>query len=279
MILWTHTWSQGGHAYQIYAWDGSRFRNLLVPDLPEYPESGEIFVEAYGNVSSRDLDGDGIREIVAFMGKPVQDFLMYLPWRDEWEYYRWDGTAYRYFDRHFSAPEYRFQAVQDGDRLSLSGRYAEALASYQQAIFSDELEWWTAARRQYLADVLYHENWGAPAPTSTPVPDLDEHPNLAAYSRYRIMLLHLVRGWEAEARTVYETLQARFPEGTAGHAYAEMAAAFWEEYEIGHTLANACRKAVQFAERYPEKVLPYLGSGIHGLQDESYEPSDVCPFQ
>jgi hypothetical protein len=249
-------------------------------DDPKYPDDGAISLYPGGSISSRDLDGDGVQEIIAFSGMGAESFyVLGLPWRHEWQYFRWDGRNYVLYDRGYSAPEYRFQAVRDGDRLALSGRYDEALESYQEAIFSGELEWWSAERRQYEQEVYGFEHWGKPAPTTTPVPDPDEYPNLAAYSRYQIILLHLLRGWEPEAKTTYDTLQAKFPEGVAGHAYAEMAAAFWAEYQSSKSFGGACDAAVQYATEHEQDILQYIGWDFHGWQNPIYKPVDVCPFK
>ncbi|MDH3944938.1 MAG: hypothetical protein OEV06_12660 [Anaerolineae bacterium] len=147
---------------------------------------------------------------------------------------------------------------------------------YQEVVFSDELDWWSAEKMDYLTS-LYHaqqDNLATPTPIEM---DVNEYPYLAAYARYRIMLHHLVRGWVSEARTVYETLQAMFPPGAVGHEYAEMAARLWDEYQATNSLEQACAAVIAYVEDN-QGILAPLGDKEHGLQSHIYEPADVCPF-
>ncbi len=61
--------------------------------------------------------------------------------------------------------------------------------------------------------------------------------------RWRILLIHVVQDHADAMQTVYDTLQARFPEGKTGHVYAAIAAAFWQAYQKTHDAAAACVQA------------------------------------
>ena len=274
--------SQGGHFYRIIEWNGGQFFNLLVSDSPEYPESGEIFVEATGDVSFDDIDDDWIKEMVVYRGIPVwETYTMGIPWRHETKYYKWNGRHYTFHRLEFDEPQYRFQAVQDGDRFAYLGDYDEALEMYQKVIFDDELEWWSPERQAQLEhEWIYRHGTDSRTPTVTPpVPDNDEYYYLVAYSRYRIMVLHISRGWLDEAQIVYNTLQDKFPEGQAGSPFAEMATAFWNKYQEAQDIEQACSQAVAYASTHPE-ILFYLGAEHHGLVHSVwYEPEYVCPFE
>lgn len=76
----------------------------------------------------------------------------------------------------------------------------------------------------------------------------------------------------------YVNLQAKFPAGQPGYAYAEMAQAFWEDYQASQDIGQACGKAVAYATAHADS-LTYLGSDYHGLQSHIYKPDDVCPFK
>jgi hypothetical protein len=188
------------------------------------------------------------------------------------------------YHQEFDPPEYRFQAVQDGDRLSLSGDYERALDLYQQAILSDNLKWWSPELRKYLQDTYI-----ATPVKPTPLSDKNEYYSLAAYARYRIMLLHLVRGRLPEARVVYNTLQERFGGEEVGHPYAALAAAFWESYQVSQNIEQACHQAIEYAALHEIEILHYLGNlkntedfslaYDHGQQSLAYSPADVCPFK
>lgn len=104
-----------------------------------------------------------------------------------------------------SAPNYRFQAIEDGDIVSLQGNYSEAIGLYQDAIESKTLDWWSRKRFEHSREAAI--NFTTPAVL---VPDLTEYPRLAAYVYYRIMLLQLVQTDESDASTTYNILQQKF---------------------------------------------------------------------
>jgi hypothetical protein len=113
--------------------------------------------------------------------------------------------------------------------------------------------------------------------------DAAEYPNLAAYARFRIMLLHIKRGFLPEAKTVYDALQQKFPSGQPGYAYAEMAAAFMDAYTSSQSLERACESAIAYTTTHPKEILAYLGNGeytesFYGEQSLKYVPESVCPF-
>jgi hypothetical protein len=115
-------------------------------------------------------------------------------------------------------------------------------------------------------------------PTPTPLPpDTDEAKKLAAYARYRIVLHHLSRGWVGDAGAVYQELVDRYPDGSVGFPYVEMATILWDAYQEEPDLSLACDLVVAYARSHPEILAP-LGEKEHGLQSHRYEPEDVCPF-
>ena len=95
--------------------------------------------------------------------------------------------------------------------------------------------------------------------------------HLAAYARFRMMLLYVVQGWMSDAQVVYDTLQKKYPEKTNGYIYAEMAQVFWTEYAASGMLDQACGRAVQIANQDIEGYR-YLGSEYHGYQSLKYKP-------
>lgn len=208
-----------------------------------------------------------------------------LPWRKETRICAWNGELFVLTHTKIEGPpEYRFQAVQDGDRATVAGDYTKALDLYQQAIFSDKLEWWSQERRIYEITIYGDKRVSKPTPIPSLLPDPAEYPNIAAYARFRIMLLHVASGYLSDAQTVYDTLQAKFPPGQPGHAYAEMAVVFWDEYQRAHSFEQACSKAIEYAAANPAAILAYLGNGeyarmYYGDQSLEYKPEDVCPFR
>lgn len=242
-----------------------------------------MFTYANSEVYYEDLDKDGFQELVFYQGTPIMDsYEREFPWRRVKEYYRWDGMRYRKYKEVFDPAVYRFQAVQDADEAVLLSEYDRALALYQDAIFSDLLRPWSPDWRSYERDA-YWEYWNR-EPTSTPpvmdvTNDTNEWLNLAAYTRYRIMLLHVARGYLAEAEIVYNTLQEKYPEGQPGHMFAELAQEFWEEYLVSQNIEQSCSAAIEYAEDHVDTIFYYISSNYHGDQSRRYEPEDICPFK
>jgi hypothetical protein len=258
----------------------------------QYGEYGYDVARIYsGSGSVQDLDGNGFIEMILEGGIPTQMAALAngFPFRTETHVFSWNGRFFVHASMEYSPPQYRFQAVQDGDRFSLSGDYDKAVDNYQQAIFSDKLDWWSAERRKYILETQYTYSTGETATPMPPPSDPDEYYNLAAYSRYRIMLLHVVRGWLPEAQIIYNTLLEKFPVGQVGHVYAEMATAFWDEYGRSQDVGMACAEAINFAEAHASEILVYLGNTNYskdvdefiyfGDQSLFYEPQDICPFK
>lgn len=265
----------------IYEWDGQEFASLK-----SYRSAIEESLSILGTeITIKDIDSNGTQEITLTGGIPIPWYLehfAYYPWRDENDTYMWNGQYFTFYKKEFSAPEYRYQAVQDGDRAMSNGDNQKALTFYQDAIFSDKLLDWSLAHREHYTS-LHQYTWD-PAYQSTPTPpappdDPLEYPHLAAYARYRIMLIHVLWGDMTEAKIVYETLQEKFPEGKDGHEFALMAKAFWDEYQVNSKIDSACLKAITYAKNN-EGILVYLGGEHHNLwQDRVYRPGDVCPFK
>jgi hypothetical protein len=270
--------SQGGHSFEVYEWDGEKFANILSPFLPNNPDSKFLLVEATGQIHYEDIDKDSFNELILDSGVPVWEIYWEgLPWRNKRTYYKWNGQEYVPYQIEFTQPEYRFQAIQDGDLAFSQNEYAKALSLYQAAIFSDKLKGYSLEIRDNLR-AQWEARYGT-TPTPTPYPaTLDEYPKLAAYAYFRIVLLHLVQNHEPEATTVYNTLQQKFSSDPYGHPYVEMATAFWEAYQSTHKMYDGCAAAIEYAAEHPEILTP-LGSDYHGSQSHIYMPADVCPFR
>ena len=272
----------GFHNVSIFEWDGDQFASIIQGER-DGDVSETAFMLGVTSISVRDVDGNKTLELILEGGVPYEessDYTVGLPWRKETHSYSWNGNLFVLYRVEFSPPEYRFQAIQDGDRASLAGDYDQALALYQEAVFSDQLEWWSDERWSYEVRLRSLIETSDP----TPVPDLTEYHHLAAYGRYRILLLHTVRGFLPEAETLFNTLTETFLPGQPGYAYVELAAAFWNEYRASANMGQACAAAIEYAALHPVEVLFYLGNGeytddIFGSQSLEYRPEDVCPFQ
>ncbi len=252
-----------------YEWNGNTFVNLS-------PQAGIFGLK---NFEITDIDKSGTKEIL-LTGNLISTFYFEYytraPWRDEIHTYMWNGNLFLEQPVEYVSPEYRFQAIQDGDRSILNGKYEEALAFYQDAIFNNKLEWFSRERKKYIETLggVYGKDV-TPQPL---IPDSTEYPRLSAYAYYRIMLLHLVQNHESDANTVYNTLQQKFGNDPYAHPYVEMAIEFWEAYQSPHKMYDGCAVAIDYAVKHPEILTP-LGSDYHGAQSHTYVSEDVCPFR
>ncbi|RPI32928.1 MAG: hypothetical protein EHM70_07575 [Chloroflexota bacterium] len=268
-------------AVQILEWDGRAFHNQVTqPDIWSRHQayggviSGTIYMKGAW-IDIRDTDNNKTLELVISGGVPLygRDSYALGPWRSETHTYMWDGKGFVLVDMYQYPAKYRFQAVQDADEASAAGDYALAMTLYQTAIFTDTLEGWSPLISEYTI-----QRAEGLTPTR-PAPEPGEYNRLAAYSRYRIMLLHTARGWQVEAQTVYDYLQRLFPQGNSGHPYAELATAFWTEYQATKDMSQACAAARDYAAEHQDDVLTLLGSAYYGPANRDYQPEDVCPFE
>jgi hypothetical protein len=251
----------------FYEWDGKGFSIF-----------GQTNFLALRQMQINDVGGNGIKEI-SFSGDNPSCLSCsnFLPQRQRTITFGWNGKEFAEKSNEFTAPKYRFQALQDADVAVNAGKYGKAYSLYDVVISNKNLEWWLSERFAYEQDASYR--W---IPGITPVPepteDPSEYPRLAAYAYYRIMLLHLVQGQGAEAASTYQILQETFGADPYAAPYVEMASAFWESYQSTHKMYDGCAAAIQYAVEHPEILTP-LGSDYHGWQSHIYEPADVCPFR
>jgi len=268
-IVYSYIDNVGAHGYFtrpffILEWDGTHFADLIEYRGFYDPSVTVAYATVYnGDGDIIDTDGDDTFELVLSNGIAGH---YGGPQRRRTDILAWNGEAFTLSRWEYEPATYRFQAVQDGDDATRFGDYQRALASYQKAIFDEELFGWQAG---YYLD-LY-----APTP---PVPDPAERPRLEAYARYRIVLLHTAQGNLAAAQTVYETLQMKFQPDVVGYPYAELAAAFWNEFIFNQDISSACRKAIDYARAHEEDILEPLGPGFYGEQGFYYSAEDLCPF-
>jgi hypothetical protein len=262
----------GNLCCSIYAfeWNGQTFQNLS----PDADTSNEIAIKVNNQGGLKDIAGRGPFSLTGFYGYP--DFEFNIPPMRFFNYiYSWNGKNFILASEEFEPPQYRFQAIQDGDFKALLEQYDQALSLYQDVIFSKKLGWWSPSQYKFLKNKYSNSNATLPpAPSENPT----EYPRLSAYAYYRIMLIHVAQGHESDAGTVYKTLQQKFGSDPYGQPYVEMAAAFWDAYQATHKMYTGCAAAIQYAAEHSEILVP-LGSDYHGSQSHTYVPADVCPFR
>jgi len=251
-----------------FEWDGDSFEETM-----------RIYEYGDARFNMQDIDKNGTQEIIVSRGFPPNwNWEQEFPWRHYVSIYSWNGTSFVAFSKEFNLPIYQFQAIQDADRYILNNNYSKAISLYQEAIFNHKLEWFSSVRRDYLlqSGVAWGDTPDLLLPT--PIPNSTEYPKLAAYAYYRMVILHTQLGEMDAASTQYATLQQKFPAGSPGHAYAEMASAFWKAYQSSQKMVDGCGAAIQYAAEHAEILVP-LGSDYHGAQSHIYVPADVCPFR
>lgn len=266
----------------ISEWDGQSIQSVVV-STPAYPyrsiadiRGGSIIFEI-GSVELQDLDGNGTREIIVHSGiSGHPDLLSHGPWRGGTDTFTWNGEAFVLLRSEIDPPVYRFQAVHDADQAILLGEYDKALRLYQEAIFSDKLRGWSPEHSQQQFDIA--ATWYDGNPTPTPYPaSPEEYYHLAAYARFRILVLHALRGNLVEAQTVYDTLQSKFPQGQPGHESALLAQYFWQAFQATQDVGQACNQSLASMGDQTDEIIYWL-SGFHGMQSPTYKPVDLCPF-
>lgn len=268
----------------IVEWDGKKFTHLVKGDyFTDRPLDYADLADPY-EIYLKDIDNDGIPELVWIGGLPSAyhgEHWSYYPSRIETHVYRWDGTSYSALPIIYDAPEFRFQAVQDGDRYTKRGEYNKALTSYQLAIESNDLEWWTESRWINIMDqkgIKTCIERGTPCPPL--LPDSKERPTLSAYSIYRITLVHLLMSNPDEAEKTYNNLLETYSSNSSVYPVVQMATLFWNEFQVSHNIGEACTKVVAYAADYPN-ILKIVSGSQHSFQsiDYEYKPEEFCPFK
>jgi hypothetical protein len=257
VFTWDEGAAHGGIHFFIMEWNGNGFQSLAEPG-GTYGDPG-IWA---GDGVITDADGNGTIDLL-LSGDWTPG---YGPGRTRHELWAWNGVAFTFHRSYYDPPVYRFQAVYDGDSASDTGQYDAALASYQSAIFDEKLLGWGPGQDPF-----------DPQPGAW---EPGERPRLEAYSRYRILLLHAVQNHWTEGQTLYETLQGKFPAGTEGHPFAELASEFWLAFEASRSIANACAKAINYASTHADEITAPISWPAYGDNEiRRYMPDDVCPFK
>ena len=268
IVIGTNGVSSPQSRIYLYAWNGHSFTILL-----------ETGISALRQMEITDVNRDGIRELLVSGDNPTCiSCSNFIPQRQRTVLYAWNGKSLVEISNEFEPPDYRFQAIQDADAAVMTGNYDKAAPLYDQAISDNTLDWWSPDRW------IYEQHIGNPmimfieTPSTIPTEDFTEYSRLAAYAYYRIMLLHLVQGNEAEAETTFKALRQKFGDDPYGQPYVEMATEFWNAHHSTHKMYDGCAAAIQYAVEHPEILVP-LGSDYHGWQSHTYVPVDVCPFR
>jgi hypothetical protein len=223
---------------EILGWDTAGFYSLMrdVLEMP-YP----TYVITPGQIEAR-YGGIGSA------GAEPQRF-----YTDIWV---WDGRAFAFSERRYAPAVYRYHVLLEGERALETGDYGEALPLFQRAIDDDSLAEWSEV--------------------SGMIDPAEEQALLVAFSRYRILLIHLLMGRPEESEAAYEHLLDDYPEGVPGHEASLVAETFWVAYEAEERVADGCAAVVEEAQ--VESPLLNFFNGTYGYANPWWEPPDLCPF-
>ncbi len=285
------------HTKPYSAVNNTQFRSLWAPNDRHINKDG-LFELLFGSPDFKfeALDLDPLLEVAVHIIPPYfhAGYNDGFPWRDETDYYKWNGSAYVFAKQVYDRPLFRFQAVNDGDWAFLRGEYDQAIQNYQQAIKDDNLYWYTEERRNFLL-VNDPASFLQNATPVNPVYNPNEYPNLAAYSYFRMMLAEIKLGYPSRAQTIYDWLQANYTVDMPGYVYTELASLFWTEYQKSADFGKGCSAIYAFARLHPEEIFRYLATQIvsnkklitwanpihFGSQSAEleYSPAMICPSE
>lgn len=268
----------------IVEWDGAKFTHRI-SETPGTGYGNYAEINSFVDVAIKDLDNDGIKELTwkgFFYPNESPDHWFYYPLRSETHVYKWDGANYTAQSVEYAKPEYRFQALQDGDSYAKAGQYDKALKSYELVTQSTGLGWWTEERKNYILgqhDLGPCAEKGANCPP--PTPDSNERPILSAYAAFRRMLVQLLTHQQTEAEKTYQDLLSTYLPGKPGYPIVEMSTAFWTEYQASQSIEKSCTKAVADIQAQTDILGILSGGAKHSMQGIDYEgkPEEVCPFK
>jgi hypothetical protein len=262
---------------EIHWWTGYRFDIL----------AGSWQVWA-GNGTVTDRDEDGTPELVLTSPEtynPEFDANGQIDWRQTETVWQWLGGVFiAVCERAISEPDFRFEAVENGDDNLLCGFYNDSYydiaLGYFQRVINDEtlLAWPLDCRTPFACATNEPENYAT---------DPAETPRLVAYARYRMMQIYLALGETKAAQTAYNTLQADHPSGSPGYPYVELATIFWNSAMETDDLGVACEQTLAYSDEHRVDlfILPDIyqrgdDTQWHGYFDRFIEASwQICTFR
>jgi hypothetical protein len=178
------------------------------------------------------------------------------PQRGYSEVWEWNGSVLTITQQIWAPPVYRYHALLDGDYAWFDGDYPAAVAAYERVIGDDALQ-----------------EWGA---VSGGVEPKVERAQLAAFARWRLVLVHLQAGDPGSAQVAYEQLQAEYPAGAIGHDVAALAGVFWGAYAVDGSVVEGCL-ALVVAAKEDTSVHDFFNTN-YGYANPRWEAVDICPF-
>jgi hypothetical protein len=212
----------------------------------------DIFPETHmpnGKQDIKDLDGDGVSEIIQHIG--MQGSAGAGVQRTFDETYAWDGSQYLLKTRVVTSPQYPIHYLNDADAAIETGDYPTGISLYL-TMLND--------------------------PKSLTFKGPEEIPALKAYARYRLMLAYAASGDMAKATTTHDELASEFgskPADAPGAGFAQFASLFWDAYKKSGSLKSGCQPVIALAQADSTRwdIL-----NDFGYANRFYKPEDMCPF-
>ncbi len=223
---------------EVLSWQGTAFASLMGGRLGmPYP--------TYAVTPGR-IDAESGR--VASVGAEPQ--------RDYSEVWEWNGSVFTVTQQIWVPPVYRYHALLDGDYALSAEDYPAAVAAYERVIGDDALQ-----------------EWGA---VSGVVDPGVERKQLAAFARWRLVLVQLQAGNPGSAQVAYDQLQTEHPAGAIGHDVAALAEVFWSAYAVDGSVVDGC--LALFAAAKEDTSVHDFFNVNYGYANPRWEAVDICPF-
>ncbi|MBN2470085.1 MAG: hypothetical protein JXN59_05100 [Anaerolineae bacterium] len=202
---------------------------------------------ADGRFSLADLDGDNVQEIM-IQGGGVSTDISAGPPRSLTTIWDWNGMNYVRASTRLDAPLYRIHMVHDADIALASGRTADALRYYQEALDNPRLGSWQVPNEPVM---------------------------LRAYVLFKLIVAYAYLDEDGAAGDARAALLQENPSGAPGYAYAQVGDSFWQVFQSTRDMHAACLAAAEAVARNPQAVLFLNG---YGPANRNYQIPDICPF-
>jgi len=222
---------------EVLSWNGATLENLMGGSSEDMPNPT---IEVLPEETEILVTAQGIGSVGAG------------PFRRFTRRWTWDpgtGSFLPAPDLFLPSP-FRIHLLHDADQAVRDSEYNQALEFYSFVIEDDELQ-----------------GWGDPAA---------EREILGAYASFRIIHTQLLEADLNSAEATYTALQINYPPGSLGYDFAQMAEAFWSDYQASNDLFSACLAAQSFATSHQETIIDTL---YFGYANPTYTAENVCPAQ
>jgi hypothetical protein len=236
--------------YDVIEWGGKSFHTLLALNWE-------------GNMGPplefQDIDGNGTTELLF-----SDSMIIHCGWgpqRNAKHIFMWNGEQYQYMWTDPGKPEFRFQAAFDGDYFALRGLFDKSETRYRKALNDPSLKPFTNENYH----VCYNPGDFDP----------DESQKITVYARFRLMELEVFLGKLGAAETDWRYLTTQYEESAPGYNFVLLADAFWEAYQAGKNIDDACSAVRAAAEQNEPSD---FGLMDYGALNPRPTVDTICPF-